>query len=111
MHMVIEQWRYKATWKALPPADRQAFVAGVGAAVGQLAAAGITTLGFGLNDPATDHRADYDFWAIWQCPDAAGANTFQKAVAGSGWYELFEHRNMSGEVLEPGVVLEMHIAV
>jgi hypothetical protein len=110
MYMVIEQWSYKPAWKALSTAERQAFVEGVGGAVAELAKAGITTLGFGINDVNTDHRSTYDFWAVWQCPDVSGARAFQDAVAGSGWYNLFEHKNMVGLVQDPPSILGQHIA-
>jgi hypothetical protein len=109
MHIVFEQWSYKAAWKNLPTAQREAFIGGVGAAVAHLATLGITTLGFGHNDSSTDRRADFDFWGIWQCPDEAGAALFQKAVAESGWYDYFEHRNLSGELLPPPTILGVHI--
>jgi hypothetical protein len=110
MYLVIEQWSYKASWHALSALERQAFIGGVGAAVEQLAKGGITTMGFGFNDAKTDQRAGYDFWAVWQCPDAAAARVFQDAVAGSGWYQWFDHKNMCGELLDPGTVLGAHIA-
>jgi hypothetical protein len=110
MHIVFEQWSYKQAWKDLPKAEREAFVGAVGGAVEHLATLGITTLGFGQNDNSTDRRADFDFWGIWQCPDAAGAATFQKAVADSGWYNYFDHRNLSGELVAPPEILGAHIS-
>jgi hypothetical protein len=110
MHIVIEQWKYKSSWKALSTADREAFIQGVGQAVEMLAKQGITTLGFGLNDESTELRAPYDFWAVWQCPSAAGAAAFLDAVSGSGWYDLFELKNMSGELQDPTIILGQHIA-
>ncbi len=109
MHIVFEQWSYKSAWKNLPTAERAAFITTVGGAVEQLAAVGITTLGFGHNDKATDKRADFDFWGIWQCPDATSAAMFQKAVAESGWYNYFEHRNLCGELQTPHAILGAHI--
>jgi hypothetical protein len=110
MHIVFEQWSYKPAWKNLSRADREAFVGGVGGAVEHLATLGITTLGFGHNDSSTDKRASFDFWGIWQCPDARSAAIFQKAVTDSGWYDYFEHRNLSGELVPPTAILGAHIA-
>jgi hypothetical protein len=109
MHIVFEQWSYKPEWTNLPISERQAFIAAVGGAVEHLATLGITTLGFGLNDQSTEKRANFDFWGIWQCPDAAGAVVFQKAVSDSGWYNYFEHRNLSGELQPPPAILGIHI--
>jgi hypothetical protein len=111
MHIVIEQWKYKQTWLNLSLVDRQVFVSNIGAAVEELAKQGITTLGFGFNNAETDRRADFDFFAVWQCTTQQGANAFLAAVKGSGWYDFFEHQNMSGEIVDPSEVLTAHCLV
>lgn len=105
MHTFIELWNTTDRWEALTTEQRKDFMEQVGAGVVQLAEAGVETLGWGIARTDIDAPDDHRFFAIWQAPDVTGIDVFQKAVADSGWYDLFEQVNISGELHTPDQVI------
>ena len=68
MYLYVELWKPRAAWSALPAAERDVFIQGIGGAVGGLTEAGIELLGFAFNDGDPAHRADYAWLAVWRMP-------------------------------------------
>lgn len=109
MHAFVELWTAKPTWLALSAEQRQAFMDTVGASMGELAAAGIETLGWGYNQPDTDRRVGYEVFAVWTMPGAQELALMQRTVAASGWYDYFDHVNAAGPLQDPPSVIADHI--
>lgn len=92
----IEQWNAKPAWKALPTEKRAEYMTQVGAAIQGLMEKGVKILTWSANDNLTSHRAGYDYFAIWSCPDQAIADGFQQLVSDAGWYNYLEQTNLMG---------------
>jgi hypothetical protein len=105
MILYVELWKAKPAWRALERAAREQFVAGLGPAIGELAAAGVELLGFACNDGDVPHRADYDWMALWRMPTAELARVFEQTVESSGFHDLFEQVNARGPLIAPEVAL------
>jgi hypothetical protein len=71
--------------------------------------AGVEIIAWGYNDPSVDRRANYDAFGVYRMPNRALFEEFQKAVAGSGWYDYFEHVNAGGTQMAPPDMLSEHI--
>ncbi|MFC7050872.1 DUF6616 family protein [Emcibacter nanhaiensis] len=108
MHTFIELWNIKDSWRALSESDRAAFMEKLGPAIAQLAEQGVTCKGFGFAEEV-DHRAPFDFFSVWDCTERKAAEKFEQAVAASGWYDYFEHKNVCGVLQSPEVILKQHI--
>lgn len=108
MHTFIELWNIKDSWRALSIDARAAFIEQLGPAIAALAKQGVTCKGFAFAEEV-DQRAPYDFFSVWECADRAAAAKFEEAVAGSGWYDFFEHKNVCGELQAPDAILKQHI--
>jgi haloalkane dehalogenase len=61
----------------------------------------VEVIGYGANDPDTDHRAPYDFFSVYRVPDTVTQREFEASIAASGWYQYFEQVNVSGAALSP----------
>ena len=109
MYTFIEVWTPNDTWKSLPTADRQAFMDGVTSAIEQMAAGGITTLGWGVNDSDTPHRADGEFVAVWQAPNREAIGALEAGVQGSGWYDYFDQVNVRSELTDVADIMAKHV--
>ena len=89
----IEIWSAKPAWLELSVEQRGAYMNNVGAAMEQMTKDGIKMLTWSYNDPATDERAKYDYFAIWTFPNQEIANGFFATVKGAGWYKYFDQIN------------------
>lgn len=105
MHTFIELWNPTARWKELDVEERKSYMEQVGEGMQQLADAGVETLGWGVAAADVDHPAPYRFFAIWRAPDEHGIRVMQDAVAGAGWYDLFEQVNVGGLLQTPDAVI------
>ncbi|WP_051341915.1 haloalkane dehalogenase [Pseudonocardia spinosispora] len=99
--LFVELYNYRDEWTELPFEQRRAFVTALPAALASLRERGLEILGFGVNDPATDRRAPYDFFSAYRVPNAELQREFEAAIAASGWYDYFEQVNVSGAALSP----------
>lgn len=109
MHVLIELWKSNDAWRKLSVAAREEYMAQVGPGNAQLAAQGITVIAWGKNDAETDHRADYDYFAVWSMPSEAGARTFEDAIRSIGWYDYMDQVNLSGVATDPVDVAAMQV--
>lgn len=58
-------------------------------------------MAYAINDPATDQRAPYDFFCVYQVPSAGLQREFEAGINASGWYDYFEQVNLSGAAFTP----------
>jgi hypothetical protein len=107
----IEQWSCKPTWLALPREKKEAFAAGIAAAMGGLSEMGVRPLGWGFAAPSIDERSSYGFWAVWEMETTAGLAAFMQGVRQSGWYDFFQQENTGGEAKSPAEVMSQLIEV
>ena len=109
-HYVVEHWSYKPAWLALSQEQRASFLDGIRQAMQQLANAGVRNLGFGRLDHSVDRATKgFDFWALWEMDSMDARDVFFAGVAGSGWYNYFEHANTAGALESPEAVLAEHL--
>ena len=101
----VELYNYKPAWKELPEAERTDFVNKVIASVTGLQSLGVEVIGYGVNSTETDRRAPYDFFCVYRVPSVEFQREFERQVAASGWYGLFDQVNVSGELRDFGLVL------
>lgn len=105
MHLYVELWKARPAWQALAVAEREAYVAQLGPAIGQLLAGGVELLGFALADADAPYSAGYTYIAVWRMPDVDGARALEATVEGAGWHEYFEQVNARGAIVPPPEVL------
>ncbi|MEM8925525.1 MAG: DUF6616 family protein [Actinomycetota bacterium] len=110
MYTFIELYSLNDKWLALGAEDREALVSQIGDAVEQLADAGVTSLGIGINDADTSKRADYDYVGVWQAPDLASITLLEAGIAASGWYDYVEQVNGRSTLLPPEEILVEHLS-
>jgi hypothetical protein len=111
MYVVVETWTAKQEFLAAPLKTKQELFAEIKAAMAEMAQVGIITLGWGSVDRSAGHSADYDWFAVWQAPNAELANAFLQGVERSGWYNWFEQVNVLGELRTVDAVAAEHIAL
>ena len=111
MEVFIELWTAKEAWKALPIAQRQAYVAQIGPVIQDFVEKGAVIEAWGVNTDKTAYRADYDFFAATKFPSNTLLKEFQGIVEAVGWYTYFDQVNLSGALITPeevvGKILEL----
>ncbi|MEO1450856.1 MAG: DUF6616 family protein [Bacteroidota bacterium] len=93
----IELWNAKPEWLALSTEERAAYMGQIGPHIQGLIEKGTQVLTWSANNPATDRRSPYDYFAVWSFPDQTVANEFQALVQAAGWYNYFEQVNAMGQ--------------
>lgn len=110
MYVVVESWRAKPEFLALEPAQREALFDEVKKAMGEMAAGGIETLGWGNVDGTDEpHGSGHDWFAVWTMPNAAAGQAFLAGVKASGWYDWFEQTNVVGELRPAQDIMAEHV--
>lgn len=105
----VELYNYRQPWVVLSIPERESFVGTLAGALAALQAQGVEVLAYGVNDPDTDHRAPYDFFCVYQVPDAGLQRMFEAGIAASGWYDYFEQVNVSGAAATPAGTLMKNV--
>jgi haloalkane dehalogenase len=105
----VEMYNYKQDWIDLGVPERRTFVATLTSALGELQAAGVEVLGYAVNDPATDHRAPYDFFCVYRVPEVGLQRSFEAGIAASGWYEYFDQVTLGGAARTPAGTLMKNV--
>lgn len=95
----VEMYNYKPNWIDLSVPERGAFIDTLAAALMELQGSGVEVLAYAVNDPATDHRAPYDFFCVYRVPEVGLQRVFEAGIAASGWYQYFDQVNLSGAAL------------
>lgn len=101
MFLYLELWKAKEAWRSLSPEDRGAYIEQIGPHIEELLGRGVELVGIGTNDPGTDQRADYDYWAVWKMPDEELVEAFEAAVREDRFYDYFEQINACGRIDGP----------
>jgi hypothetical protein len=98
MYLYVEMWNAKPSWLALSLPERQQFMAKVAEAAKGLQPLGAELLGAWINDEDTDHRLAKTYFTAFRFPNKEAVQAFEAIVRASGWYDLFEQTNASGEI-------------
>ncbi|VIO78176.1 hypothetical protein CI1B_72730 [Bradyrhizobium ivorense] len=101
----IELYNYRPAWAERSEGERTEFARTIAEAVKGLKSAGVDVIAYGMNSPATDCRAPYDFFCVYRVPNAEFQREFERQVAASGWYDYFEQVNVSGDAEDFEAVL------
>tara|TARA_B110000037_G_C17036619_1_gene471898 strand:+ start:399 stop:734 length:336 start_codon:yes stop_codon:yes gene_type:complete len=105
MKCFIELWKAKDAWKQLSKEDRGNYVGQIGPHIQNILGKGVEIVSWGSNENTTEHRADYDFFAVWNFPNQELLDEFEAIVEGAGWYDYFEQVNLSGESTTPEEII------
>jgi len=105
MKVFIELWKAKDTWKNLSPSERQDYMAQIGPVMQDLMSRGLEITAWGMNEDETEHKSDYDFFAVSKLPTDELLKEFQSIVEATGWYNYFEQVNLSGSLMSPEEVI------
>ena len=92
-HYLVELYTPNAAWKALPTAQRQQFLAHIGAALDGLASMGVEVLTLAETEPGIDQGSEQRFMGIWRFPDPRVRDALLAGIQASGWYGDFDHVN------------------
>jgi len=98
MYLYVEMWNAKPSWLALSLPERQQFMAKVAEAAKGLQPLGAEVLGAWINDADVDHRLGKTYFTAFRFPSKEAVKAFEAIVRESGWYDLFEQTNSSGEL-------------
>jgi hypothetical protein len=111
MYTYIEIWKAKQSWVDLSKEERGNYMTALGPAIQQLMDSGVQIVSWGINEPGTFLRADYEFFGVWTFPSEESAAQFEKMVEGAGWYDYFDQVNLMGKTSGPheiiGKMIEM----
>ena len=105
MKTYIEIWKAKQTWLDLSKEARGEYMTQLGPAIQGLVESGVKIISWGTNDAGTFRKANYDFFGVWEFPDQAAVESFEKLVEGAGWYNYFEQVNICGNATTPDQVI------
>ena len=105
MKCYIELWNTKEAWNNLSKQEKADFLSQQGPTIQNLMEKGVEVVNWGINDSSTAHRANYDFFAIWNFPNQEVVKEFEDILEAAGWYNYFEQVNISGEPTSPDVIM------
>ena len=105
MECFIELWSARDAWKQLSHDERGSYLEHIGPHVQALLNKGVEIVGWGVNDEATTHRANFDFYAVWKFPTLDMKKEFEALVMEAGWYNYFHQENVSGELTTPDEII------
>jgi len=97
MNYFIECWNAKDTWKVLSNEEKQAYVENVKAATASMLEKGVECLTWSENIAQGEHKAAYDYFAIWRIPSESLTQELLALIEGAGWYNYFEQVNALGK--------------
>ena len=107
----IELWSARQAWLDLPQQERVNYLTALAPAIQQLLDEGVQIVSWGSNEASTFSKVAYDYFAVWTFPTMESARSFEKLVAGAGWYTYFDQVNASGNLSTPQEVIEQLIAL
>ncbi|ALA88075.1 hypothetical protein I5T93_05365 [Stenotrophomonas maltophilia] len=88
-HTFIELYTATPAWTTLPPEQRNAFFARIGAGMQQFDPARITPLAMGRIARDVPHSSDEQFYAVWRCASREEVDALVAGIAATGWHEYF----------------------
>lgn len=80
-------------------------MAQIGPVMEDLISKGVVIDAWGTNQDTTEHKADFDFYAVTKFPTEELLLSFQDIVEGAKWYEYFTQINVSGDNLGAEAVI------
>lgn len=92
-HYLVELYSPNHLWKALSVEQREQFLKGIQAAMGQLSSIGVEMLALSKTDILIDKPSQHQFLGIWRFPDQQARNALLAGIKASGWYDYFDHIN------------------
>lgn len=98
MHMYVELWNPKPSWRALSQDERKAYLKRIGKAKGTLLKAK-ATMSLVVNDPKTPYRAPYQYASVWMLEDEEGIPQLQAWAKEVGWHDYFEQITSGGKLI------------
>jgi hypothetical protein len=101
----IELWKAKQAWNDMSKEERENYTNGLGPAIQQLLDNGVQIVSWGVTEPSTVRKVDYDYFAVWTFPNAESAREFEKMVESVGWHNYFDQVNASGMATSPQEVI------
>ncbi|WP_163324508.1 DUF6616 family protein [Draconibacterium mangrovi] len=111
MECFIELWSARDSWKQLSQEERGSYLGQIGPHIQSLLEKGVEIVGWGVNDEATTHRANFDFYAVWEFPSPDTKKEFEAVVMEAGWYNYFHQENVSGAINTTDDIIEKLIAM
>ncbi len=106
MYLYVELWNAKASWLALGPDDRAAFMKKVDGLLGELMSDDVKLIGCTMNDGSTAPRLDYCYVAVWRMKDVTGTHKVADGTARIGWYEYFDQVNIGGDLVDADALVK-----
>jgi len=97
-HILIEHYTATHAGAALPPEQRNAFLARIGAGMQQFDATRIAPLAMGRVTRDVPLGSTEQFYAVWQCASRADADALVAGISATGWHEYFTTTNTVGAV-------------
>jgi hypothetical protein len=111
MKVFIELWKAKEAWEKLSLSDRQEYVAQIGPVMEDLITKGLIIEAWGMNEDNTEHKADYDFFAVSKAPSEELLNEFKAIIEAAGWYTYFDQVNITGSPVSPDEVISKMLEI
>ncbi|MFN8670709.1 MAG: DUF6616 family protein [Candidatus Sericytochromatia bacterium] len=106
MYLYVELWNAKQAWKDLSKEERAKYAELCGGAIQNVLASGdVEILGWGINDPDTDHRAGYDYIGVWKFKNKEALQSFEGLVTQAGWHNYFEQISAASPMMAPPDVM------
>ncbi|WP_286070079.1 DUF6616 family protein [Stenotrophomonas sp. 57] len=95
-HTFIELYTATPAWTTLPPEQRSAFFARIGAGMQQFDPVRITPLAMGRIAAGVPHSSDAQFYAVWRCAGREEVDALVAGIAATGWHEYFTTTHAAG---------------
>ncbi len=101
----IELWSANENWKALDQELRADYLSKMKPSIPKFMEQGAEIIAWGHNDKIDDHRAPFDYYAIWTFPNQDLIVQFKDLLQGAGWYNYFDQVNICGDAHAPDPII------
>ncbi|HIE5095778.1 DUF6616 family protein [Stenotrophomonas maltophilia] len=98
LHTLIELYTATPAWVALPPAQRRAFFARIGAGMQQFDPDRIAPVAMGRVAEGVAQGSGEQFYAVWRCASRQDADALMTGIAATGWHDYFSTTHALGAV-------------
>lgn len=109
MQHLIELWSPKAEWLSMSEPGRAAYMDKVLAGIGEHLSQGLKFHAAGLARNDVPNTVQYQFFLVWDAPDAALIRDFLRTLTGFGWFDYFDQVNVVGEGIDIGQLRASHV--
>ena len=97
-HTFIELYTATPAWTTLPPEQRNAFFARIGAGMQRFDPARIMPLAMGRIATGVPRGSGEQFYAVWRCASREEADALVAGIAATGWHDYFTTTHAVGAV-------------